>query len=669
MSALDDLKDRIDSAIYTNTEQNITGDGLQTVLDDMVDTMGVSVSQNTPTGTTHIRISVGGNNYDVASVEDVSQLGQQMSYLGVTQEDVNISLNTGNFITPNGAIGSLAEGYISSQIELAIGEKLLVENLFASDAFCVIAKYENGNYAPLIIGIGTGVWTTSNYEYVAKENITVVISGENSKTPKVSIVTLSDGIVKEIREDVDGLGGLKKEETLTIGLNRSMYITPNGTPTASGSENYISDLIHLGKGDKIKISNLYASEYYCVLGKWNQATSNYTPLLIGIGNDSYTLNNYEYIASEEMDVAISGEITYIPTIEKTFISEGVVSDIYKEPISLKIGCSLINDYYITPTGRKIYSTSTNSYITSPISLKKGQKIIAENIYASDSFCVMSKYNNSVDVYAPIVLGIGSGVYTTNTYEFVAPDDMSIILSGDRTKTPVIHIENENDSIIHELKGAVVNLQTLGSKMLYSFGDSLVDGNYNHLGMFDGLKDELLCYIKFAQNGAHIMESQDGYILQQIQNAPTGLPDLIGFDGLTNDAGGTVMEHLGTLSDNYNGGYDITTFYGAFEQTIYALVTKYPYAKIFYVAPHNMPTRNATIQAKLQEIAKEVCAKWAIPVVDIYKDGQVNTCITSEQQLWSYSDVEHGLDSGTHLSFEGYKKFYQPLIKAKMLSII
>lgn len=38
----------------------------------------VSVSQNTPTGTTHTRISVGGNNYDVASVEDVSQLGQEI---------------------------------------------------------------------------------------------------------------------------------------------------------------------------------------------------------------------------------------------------------------------------------------------------------------------------------------------------------------------------------------------------------------------------------------------------------------------------------------------------------------------------------------------------------------------------------------------------------------
>lgn len=38
----------------------------------------VTVSQNTPTGTNHTRISVGGNSYDVASVEDVSQLDQKV---------------------------------------------------------------------------------------------------------------------------------------------------------------------------------------------------------------------------------------------------------------------------------------------------------------------------------------------------------------------------------------------------------------------------------------------------------------------------------------------------------------------------------------------------------------------------------------------------------------
>lgn len=72
MSALDDLKTRIDEAIYQNTQQKITGEVLQDTLEDMVDTMGVSVSQNTDTG--HIDISVGGNTTEVASAEEVEIL-------------------------------------------------------------------------------------------------------------------------------------------------------------------------------------------------------------------------------------------------------------------------------------------------------------------------------------------------------------------------------------------------------------------------------------------------------------------------------------------------------------------------------------------------------------------------------------------------------------------
>ena len=78
MSALDDLKDRIDAAIYSNDEQLITGDGLQTVLDDMVDTMGVSVSQNSQTG--HTDITVGSTTTPVASVEDICTLYGATTY-------------------------------------------------------------------------------------------------------------------------------------------------------------------------------------------------------------------------------------------------------------------------------------------------------------------------------------------------------------------------------------------------------------------------------------------------------------------------------------------------------------------------------------------------------------------------------------------------------------
>lgn len=50
----------------------------------------VSVSQNTPTGTTHTRISVGGNNYDVASVEDVSQLEQEVEGINYSVSDLEV---------------------------------------------------------------------------------------------------------------------------------------------------------------------------------------------------------------------------------------------------------------------------------------------------------------------------------------------------------------------------------------------------------------------------------------------------------------------------------------------------------------------------------------------------------------------------------------------------
>ena len=82
MSALDELKNRINSAIYSNNEQDITGDGLQSVLDDMVDTMGVSVSQNTETG--HTDISVGGVTTPVPSLNDailLEEKSQSVEYL------------------------------------------------------------------------------------------------------------------------------------------------------------------------------------------------------------------------------------------------------------------------------------------------------------------------------------------------------------------------------------------------------------------------------------------------------------------------------------------------------------------------------------------------------------------------------------------------------------
>ena len=179
------------------------------------------------------------------------------------------------------------------------------------------------------------------------------------------------------------------------------------------------------------------------------------------------------------------------------------------------------------------------------------------------------------------------------------------------------------------------------------------------------------YTKYAVNGSTIIGSSSTSIINQIANASSIVPDFVVFDGLTNDAYQTTIDSkLGALSDNFNGVYDTSTFYGAFEQICYNLRTKYMDSNIIYVVPHKMPTRNKLVQDKLTSIALEVCNKWSIPVVDIYNKGQINCYLDNMRTKYSYNNQgETSGGNGTHLTGEGYDKWYAPLIKSKMIELL
>lgn len=205
---------------------------------------------------------------------------------------------------------------------------------------------------------------------------------------------------------------------------------------------------------------------------------------------------------------------------------------------------------------------------------------------------------------------------------------------------------------------------LKGKTVYSFGDSLLAGHYNNVGFIDYLatKNEMK-YTKYAVNGLKVL---DGSILAKVNGASATIPDFIVFDGLTNDAYDENLSKLGAISDSYEGSYNTATFYGAFENLCYKLKTKYPGACIIYVTPHRMPTRSMAAQDKLCEIAKEVCAKWAIPVVDIHNEGTINTWIDTMRNDYSYNQLPSTTGgNGTHLNEDGYRLFYAPMIERKM----
>ena len=56
----------------------------------------------------------------------------------------------------------------------------------------------------------------------------------------------------------------------------------------------------------------------------------------------------------------------------------------------------------------------------------------------------------------------------------------------------------------------------------------------------------------------------------------------------------------------------------------------------------------------------------IPYVDVYRQGQINTCIKGMRMEYSYdtADCLTG-GNGTHLNATGYKKWYLPMLETAM----
>lgn len=219
------------------------------------------------------------------------------------------------------------------------------------------------------------------------------------------------------------------------------------------------------------------------------------------------------------------------------------------------------------------------------------------------------------------------------------------------------------------------------KLLYGFGDSLVDGHCVHCGMLDALAEKYgMVYRKYAINGAAVIPCKEDSceaglsagipvpdVAAQIEAASGEVPDFICFDGLTNDAyPHTVKMHMGSITGSYGGNYDTSTFYGAFERVCFLLRKKYMDSRIFYICVHKMPTRDMAVQEILHRAAREVCEKWSIPCVDIFRKGQINTCVDGMHQKYSYDTAQSLTDgNGTHLNPAGYEKWYLPMIEEAM----
>ena len=206
---------------------------------------------------------------------------------------------------------------------------------------------------------------------------------------------------------------------------------------------------------------------------------------------------------------------------------------------------------------------------------------------------------------------------------------------------------------------------LEGRTIYAFGDSIVYGHTHPEYCFMRQIQELFpCNLRiYAVNGATVIDS-DNAIRTQVENAPATSPDFIVWNGFTNDCYARNESHLGAISEGFDGPFDTTTLCGGFENIIHLMKTRWPNARIIYVAIHRSNARLDTIQYKgetawvqrvMQDLTHEMCRKWGIRIADLWNNSPLDT------NLPGYADKYIIDGSGSHPNRAACAKYYAPIV--------
>lgn len=213
---------------------------------------------------------------------------------------------------------------------------------------------------------------------------------------------------------------------------------------------------------------------------------------------------------------------------------------------------------------------------------------------------------------------------------------------------------------------------LREKTAVFLGDSIcagttVEGEYYNYG-WAGLIGEanLMNWFNYGKNGGTITHrGSDNSCISNIADRVISehpAADYVILEGGCNDADQMKDAGLGVISSNY-ATFDTSTFSGAFEALILKLVTAYPNAKIGYIIPQKMyaqndHTANGHVHRRFFNRAVEICDKWGIPVIDLWRGSSLNPKLSNASLF--YTD-------GQHLTLAGYQKI-TPMIEAWMRNL-
>lgn len=286
--------------------------------------------------------------------------------------------------------------------------------------------------------------------------------------------------------------------------------------------------------------------------------------------------------------------------------------------------------------------------------------------------------------------LASGASLSSTFICAAEDGMII---PDDAHTLFVTTQDITMDKVGIKRGIDIRRQDrLWGKTVYAVGDSITYGANNSYTNAGGKSVPVSYVTKIAmrhnmrltnkaRGGAtlvlHDTTNDMACIRKQVGSLITNSqePDYVVLSGGYNDAqyDANTTDHakspLGAIVPADSAGanayvtstdnFDLNTVCGTVEYLIGQLRSKYPRAKLLYVLTYRVATQYRW-GALYAPAIKEICRKWAVPVVDLTQDGNMMVNPNYPQNELIFTD-------GIHPNDEGYERMAD-IVEAKLMTI-
>lgn len=500
--------------------------------------------------------------------------------------------------------------------------------------------------------------------------------------------TVEDGSITEAKLAADVAGILYN---LADKITYSGYVAKNGTVNSNSNDTKRTTYL------PVKANDLY---YYDLRGIDNFSiiaffTSNDASTfdaeyrVVGNGSDThktgiYTIPQNGYIIITSMnsyaDHAVFAKVGSLPSVEnRLYQAENEIDtfDAYFENFADKITVA----GYVANNG-SVISNSSDTKRTTYLPVKSGEKFYY-NLLGIDNFKVVAFFASDKTYVSGITgsTGIASiGVAT-------APQDGFVIFTSmNKYAGTACACYYDSFRRVQSIVNNDVMLPDLTGKNILNFGDSLANGagwgNKSYADLIATETGATLLDCSGSGNAFARLTNSDGYgcVVNQVKNAIVTYAEsdvpIIFVEGGINDLKQDTFT-IGDMTYSYEGSTSLWgTLIGACDYIFYSLRNTFPSAKIVFVMYHHMPIQNTEAGLSYEDIDErqdqqheaflKVCAKWGIPVADVYAEGQLNAQMEEMAKLYFNTNVNEkwGRDIA-HPNGLGYKRFYVPLIRKKL----